>query len=68
LGKIIVTGASGQFGNAAAKMLLERVPAEDLVLLSRTPEKLAEFADSGAQIRRADFDDPSTLPAASECC
>jgi NAD(P)H dehydrogenase (quinone) len=64
LGKIIVTGASGQFGNAAAKMLLERVPAEDLVLLSRTPEKLAEFADSGAQIRRADFDDPSTLPAA----
>ena len=64
MGKIIVTGASGQFGNAAAKMLLERVPAEDLVLLSRTPEKLAEFADSGAQIRRADFDDPSTLPAA----
>lgn len=64
MGKIIVTGASGQFGNAAAKMLLERVPAEDLVFLSRTPEKLAEFADSGAHIRLADFDDPSTLPAA----
>lgn len=64
MGKIIVTGASGQFGNAAAKLLLERVPAEDLVLLSRTPDKLAEFAGSGAHIRRADFDDPDSLPAA----
>jgi NAD(P)H dehydrogenase (quinone) len=66
MGKIIVTGASGQFGNAAAKLLLEKVPAEDLVFLSRTPEKLAEFAESGAHIRHADFDDPATLPAAME--
>jgi len=66
LGKIIVTGASGQFGNAAAKRLLEQVPAEDLVFLSRTPERLTEFADSGAHIRAADFDDPSSLPAAME--
>jgi NAD(P)H dehydrogenase (quinone) len=66
VGKIIVTGASGQFGNAAAKMLLERVPAEDLVFLSRTPERLAQFAETGAHIRHADFDDPSTLSAAME--
>ena len=64
LGKIIVTGASGQFGSAAAKLLLETVPGEDLVLLSRTPDKLAEFEGTGAQIRRADFDDPATLAAA----
>jgi len=64
LGKIIVTGASGQFGSAAARLLLEQVPAEDLVLLSRTPEKLAEFAGTGAHVRRADFDEPSTLPEA----
>ena len=66
MGKIIVTGASGQFGHAAAKMLLERVPAEDLVFLSRTPEALADLAESGAHIRQADFDDPSTLSAAME--
>jgi NAD(P)H dehydrogenase (quinone) len=66
MGKIIVTGASGQFGNAAARSLLETVPAEDLVLLSRTPEKLAEFAEAGAHVRRADFDDPASLPAAME--
>ncbi len=64
MGKIIVTGASGQFGHAAAKMLLEKVPAEDLVFLSRMPENLADLAETGAQGRRADFDDPSTLRAA----
>lgn len=64
MGRIIVTGASGQFGNAAAKLLLEKVLPEDLVFLSRTPERLAELAEAGAQVRRADFDDPSTLPAA----
>jgi NAD(P)H dehydrogenase (quinone) len=66
MGKIIVTGASGQFGKAAAKQLLEKVPAEDLVFFSRTPESLAEFADSGAHIRQADFDDPASLKAATE--
>ena len=66
MGKIIVTGASGQFGHAAATMLLEQVPAEDLVFLSRTPENLADLAESGAHVRRADFDDRSTLAAAME--
>ena len=66
MGKIIVTGASGQFGNAAARLLLEKVPAEDLILLSRTPEKLAEFAEIGAHVRYADFDDPASLRAATE--
>jgi len=66
MGKIIVTGASGQFGSAAAKLLLDTVPAEDLVLLSRTPEKLTEFANKGAQVRHADFDDPASLLAAME--
>ena len=66
MGKIIVTGASGQFGSAAAGMLLEQVAGEDLVLLSRTPENLANFAETGAQVRRADFDDPGSLLAAME--
>ncbi len=66
LGKIIVTGASGQFGKAAARLLLEKVPAEDLVLLSRTPDSLADFAAAGAHVRRADFDDPASLFPAME--
>ncbi len=66
MGKIIVTGASGQFGGAAARMLLEKVPAEDLVLLSRTPATLAELAEQGANVRHADFDDPASLLPAME--
>ncbi|MEO6387455.1 MAG: NAD(P)H-binding protein [Croceibacterium sp.] len=66
MGKIIVTGASGAFGGAAAEQLLQQLPAEDLVFLSRSPEKLAHFAARGAACRLADFDDPATLPAAME--
>jgi len=66
MGKIIVTGASGAFGRAAAELLLEKCAAEDLVFLSRTPETLADLAERGAHVRRADFDDPASLPAAME--
>jgi len=64
MGKIIVTGASGQFGGQAAEKLLETCPAEDIILLSRTPDKLSHFAERGAHVRRADFDDPGSLVAA----
>lgn len=61
---LIVTGASGQFGRRAAELLLEKVPARDLILLTRKPASLADFAARGAQVRRGDFDDPASLPAA----
>jgi NAD(P)H dehydrogenase (quinone) len=64
MGKIIVTGASGQFGNAAARLLLEKVAPDDLVVLSRTPARLAEFAERGVHVRAADFDDPTSLMSA----
>jgi len=66
MGKIIVTGASGSFGRAAAELLLERCAPQDLIFLSRTPAKLNAFAERGAQVRAADFDDPATLAAAME--
>jgi NAD(P)H dehydrogenase (quinone) len=66
LGKIIVSGASGQFGRAAAALLLEKVPAEDVMLLSRTPATLAPLAERGADVRRAVFDDPASLRPAME--
>jgi len=63
---IAVTGASGQLGRLVADQLLAVHPAQDLVLLSRDPSALASFAERGATTRRADFSDPSTLPAALE--
>lgn len=55
--KIAITGASGRYGMAAAYGLLEKVPARDIVLLTRTPAKLQEFSDLNCQVREGDFDD-----------
>jgi NAD(P)H dehydrogenase (quinone) len=58
---LIVTGASGNFGRGAVARLLKRVPAKDLILVSRSPATLAEYASQGAQVRHGDFDDVASL-------
>src|SRR5688572_20121893 len=63
--KIIISGASGQLGGLVVKELLARgVPASNLILVSRTPEKLDEFKKMGASTRFGDFAKPESLPAA----
>jgi NAD(P)H dehydrogenase (quinone) len=63
--KIIVSGASGQLGGLTVKHLLARgVPARNLILVSRTPDTLAEYAKQGAVTRFGDFAKPESLPAA----
>ncbi|EIV92855.1 SDR family oxidoreductase [Frankia sp. QA3] len=61
---VVVTGASGQYGRLAARRLLARIPAAELILTTRTPGDLAEFAQRGVDVRRADFDEPETLRTA----
>ena len=61
---IIVTGASGQFGRAAAEQLIGLVPPSQLILTTRKPDGLADLAAKGAQVRFANFDDPASLAAA----
>ncbi len=63
--KIVISGASGQLGGLVVKELLARgVPASNLILVSRTPEKLDEFNKLGAATRFGDFAKPESLPAA----
>jgi len=59
LGKIIVSGASGQLGHAVATQLLDL--GKDVICLTRSVEKLADLAARGADVREADFDDPAGL-------
>jgi NAD(P)H dehydrogenase (quinone) len=62
---IVVIGATGQLGRLAVESLLRRgVPAGEVVAVGRGVEKIADLAERGVEVRRADFDDPSTLPAA----
>ncbi len=59
MGKIIVSGASGQFGHATASALLDM--GAEVIALSRSVDKLADLAARGADVRQADFDDPAGL-------
>jgi NAD(P)H dehydrogenase (quinone) len=61
---LVITGASGQLGRRAAELLLEQHDPSDVVLLTRNPDGLADLAARGADVRRADFGDPASLPAA----
>ncbi|HTN60801.1 MAG TPA: SDR family oxidoreductase [Devosia sp.] len=62
--KLIISGASGQFGRSAVEKLMRRMPAEDLILVTRTTDKLADFEARGAEIRFGDFDQPESLESA----
>jgi NAD(P)H dehydrogenase (quinone) len=63
--RIIISGASGQLGGEAVKDLLARgIPARNLILVSRTPDSLAQYAQLGAITRFGDFSKPESLPAA----
>ena len=63
--RFIISGASGQLGELTIKELLARgVPAANLILVSRTPGKLAAYAKLGASTRFGDVDQPGSLPAA----
>jgi NAD(P)H dehydrogenase (quinone) len=65
--KLIVSGASGQLGGLVVDELLARkVPAKDLILVSRTPntEAMKAYAAKGASVRFGDFTRPESLAAA----
>jgi NAD(P)H dehydrogenase (quinone) len=62
--RIVITGASGNFGSGVVRGLLKKLPAKDLILVSRKPEKLAHLAQLGCEIRQGDFDRPEGLEEA----
>lgn len=63
--RIIVSGASGQLGGLVVDDLLARgVAPDDLILVSRTPERLTRYGELGASVRYGDFTNPDSLAEA----
>ncbi|OMF38735.1 NAD(P)-dependent oxidoreductase [Paenibacillus sp. FSL H8-0548] len=59
--KILVTGATGQLGSIVIDTLLKTVPASDLAVSVRNPEKAEHIRAQGVDVRHGDFDQPDTL-------
>ena len=62
--KLLVTGATGKFGTKVMEILLKTVPAEQLAVSVRNPEKAEEFRARGVDVRQGDFDQPESLDIA----
>ena len=59
--KIAITGATGQLGRLVVSKLKEKVAADTIVALVRTPQKAT---DLGVEVREADYEKPETLGTA----
>jgi NAD(P)H dehydrogenase (quinone) len=62
--RIVITGASGNYGRLATDGLIAQGRAADLILITRSPDKLADRAAQGCTVRYGDFDKPETLAEA----
>jgi NAD(P)H dehydrogenase (quinone) len=64
--KLLVTGASGHFGQRVLHHLLNtlKVPASRIVATSRKPDALSSWAAQGVTVRAVDFEDQASLTTA----
>src|SRR2546425_11499594 len=60
---LLVTGASGHLGRRVVELLVG-AGANRLVATTRHPDRLADLAQRGVEVRCGDFDDAKSLTAA----
>lgn len=58
---IAITGASGGLGRRAAELILEQADPTQVLLLTRTPDRLADLAKRGVRVEKASFKNPTGL-------
>lgn len=63
---IVITGATGTLNGATVDHLLEQLPAEKVIVAVRDTGKAQRFAELGVGVRRGDYAEPASLPAAFE--
>ena len=61
---IAITGASGHLGKNILDSLLSKTDPQSLVAIARDPQKIADYADKGVQVRQGDYVDFTSLVAA----
>lgn len=59
--RILLNGVDGNFGSRAADVLLEKWPHEDLIFTAPTEDGTKRYADSGVELRVANYNDPDGL-------
>lgn len=62
--KILVTGATGKLGTKVVEALLKSVPANQVAVSVRNPEKAESFRARGVEVRQGNFDQTETLDTA----
>ena len=66
--RIAISGASGDLGRRITAELMQRLQPHELVLVTRTPGKLADRMAQGAAVHPGDYNDPVALDAAYQGC
>lgn len=62
---IVVTGATGKLGGLVVEELLKKgVPAGQIAVLVRQPEKAAAFKERGVEVRQGNYNDRESLERA----
>ncbi len=62
----IVTGATGRLGQDIVEHLLKKIPAAEVGVSVRNPEKASALQERGVRVRQGDFGDPANLRNAFE--
>lgn len=62
--KMLVTGATGKLGKKVVEHLLKTVPASQLAVSVRNPEKAENLRALGVDVRQGDFGVPESLDSA----
>ncbi|WP_306466123.1 MULTISPECIES: NAD(P)H-binding protein [Corallococcus] len=54
----VIMGATGRLGRFVIEGLLKKVPANQIAVAVRNPDKATEWAARGVQVRQADYSRP----------
>ena len=63
---IVLTGATGKLGRLVAERLIDKMPAEEIGISVRDPEKARALAERGVRVRQGDYQNPASLRHAFE--